>query len=259
MRLRHVHSHRGQRQVGVLPAFSLREGGQATAALQLVPLQWLEGWADPALQPAQGYAGCWDHNCSVQNEDEEESSERNHCHTCSFFKCLPFSCFFVCKSLFLGFPNLLVFVLFYPHIFPRTTLCYWTFLFLYARSEPLFCYSVWFIQISATVFLNKPNSVYLQLCLFLFTLFKLRHKYYSTALYPLTGGLTSFHSAFLCIWGDKVDINIFWLIFQSNTFFTFLILFSSWYQQEKIPKYPKVSKVLFFLGSFSSLFISGPD
>lgn len=82
--LRYVNSHGGQWQVGEPPALGLRERGHAEAPVQLVPLQRLEAWADPALQTARGHAACRGHHCNVEDEDGERSCKKHqnpHCNT----------------------------------------------------------------------------------------------------------------------------------------------------------------------------------
>lgn len=103
--LRHVNSHSGQGQVGEPPAFGLGQRGHAEAPVQLVPLQRLQAWADPALQPARSHAArrgvC---HRSVEDEDGERSSKKHqepHCQISvllvlySWFNLLNCSPFFV--------------------------------------------------------------------------------------------------------------------------------------------------------------------
>lgn len=73
-RLRHVDGHGRQRQVGEPPALSLGQRGHPEAPVQLVPLQWLEAGADPALQPARGNAAGWRR---VDDKDGEGSGEKH--------------------------------------------------------------------------------------------------------------------------------------------------------------------------------------
>lgn len=175
--LRHINSHRGQRQVSELPALSFREGGHAEAPVQLVPLQWLEAWADPAFQPTRGHAACGHHSWDLEDEDEDGSYKKHqepHCHTLVLL--VPY--------FFFGFPQFQLFSLFLNFldiVIPPFSVQYFLLFLSSPYSLDNSCFSSWFILFSffaryhliIPLFLFFSVSVLHLFVLFLFLYFQI--------------------------------------------------------------------------------------